>query len=91
MVKVIEQNGKKKEEIKKGVKAEDTSVKKEKKERKVYDLPGQKRDPPEEVCLPFYYKCSRSKYCMPILCFCGGFVWISVWKDRKNGPKFVFV
>ncbi|KAJ0479009.1 hypothetical protein HanRHA438_Chr13g0577841 [Helianthus annuus] len=43
-----EQNGKKKEEKKKVVKGSDSSVKKEKKERKVYDLPGQKRDPPEE-------------------------------------------
>lgn len=44
-----EQNGKKKEEKKKG---DDASVKK--KEKKVYELPGQKRDPPEEVHFPFF-------------------------------------
>ncbi|GJX85340.1 putative reverse transcriptase domain-containing protein [Tanacetum coccineum] len=38
VVKACEQNGKKKEERKKGVKAEDVSVKKEKNERTVYDL-----------------------------------------------------
>ncbi|KAD1553679.1 hypothetical protein R6Q59_029981 [Mikania micrantha] len=43
-----EQNGKKKEGKKMDVKEEDVSIKKEKKEKKVYDLPGQKRDPPEE-------------------------------------------
>ena len=29
-----------------------TPVKKAKREKKVYSLPGQKFDPPEEVCLP---------------------------------------
>ncbi|MFS7969611.1 hypothetical protein Hanom_Chr09g00811241 [Helianthus anomalus] len=43
-----EQNGKKKKGKKKVVKGSDSSVKKEKKEKKVYDLPGKKRDPPEE-------------------------------------------
>lgn len=41
----------KKEEVedkKKGTKNADSNVKK--REKKVYDLPGQKRDPPEEVC-----------------------------------------
>ncbi|GJT59282.1 protease Do-like protein 1, chloroplastic [Tanacetum coccineum] len=55
VVKACGQNEKKNEENKKGVKAEDTSVKKKKKERKVCDLLGQKRDPPEErsiIALP---------------------------------------
>lgn len=43
-----EQNGKKKDEKRKG---NDASVKKEK---KVYELPGQKRDPPVEVYFPFF-------------------------------------
>lgn len=39
-----------KEEVKsKSSKEEIESQKKERKEKKVYDLPGQKRDPPEEV------------------------------------------
>ena len=40
---------KKEEQKKKGAKvvAQENG---KKKERKVYDLPGQKRDPPEEVC-----------------------------------------
>lgn len=37
------------EEKSKSAKGELESQKKEKKEKKVYDLPGQKRDPPEEV------------------------------------------
>ncbi|KAI3734376.1 hypothetical protein L6452_13844 [Arctium lappa] len=45
--KIIEQNGKMKEEKRKGGKGEPSAVK-GKKERKVYELPGQKRDPPEE-------------------------------------------
>ena len=38
--------------VKKEVKEEADSkvVKKEKRERKVYELPGQKHEPPEEVC-----------------------------------------
>lgn len=34
-------------------KEEENKNNKKKKEKKVYDLPGQKRDPPEEVCLCF--------------------------------------
>lgn len=39
----------KEEEKSKSSKEESESLKKERKEKKVYDLPGQKRDPPEEV------------------------------------------
>ncbi|XP_035835680.1 uncharacterized protein LOC118483965, partial [Helianthus annuus] len=40
--------GRRKKGRKKVVKGPDSSVKKEEKEKKVYDLPSQKRDPPEE-------------------------------------------
>lgn len=39
----------KEEEKSKTSKAKQESQKKERREKKVYDLPGQKRDPPEEV------------------------------------------
>jgi len=35
---------------KKKIKEKVKEVEKKKREKKVYDLPGQKRDPPEEVC-----------------------------------------
>lgn len=45
---------KKKTKIKEEVKKRGGSASEQKKQRKVYDLPGQKRDPPEEVCHSFH-------------------------------------
>lgn len=43
---------KKKKKVKEEVKKKGAAgAEQKKKERKVYDLPGQKRDPPEEVCM----------------------------------------
>lgn len=42
-----------------------------KRERKVYDLPGQKRDPPEEVNLPFF--------CVWFLVIYIGYGWSNLW------------
>lgn len=49
MVNSSEKNGKKKEEKRKSGNGEDVK----KKEKKVYEMPGQKRDPPEEVYITF--------------------------------------
>lgn len=49
-LKVQKKKKKKKEEQKKKGAKVVVQENGKKKERKVYDLPGQKRDPPEEVC-----------------------------------------
>jgi len=50
----VKEEVKKKKKVKKEEEVVVTETK-VKKVKKVYDLPGQKRDPPEEVCITMYF------------------------------------